>query len=386
MSQRPFLPPLNSPPPVSFNLSQLDLATPLILCLKTFANSEISQLVPRRFVMQAVCDRIELAELSWLAEVRQFAPPLEPDSPIWLREIKLDSGAGIPRCETHPCCEMALILQGEGVEFIEGEQARFAGGDLLLIGPRVPHWVRIDRYPHHGLTVFFLPSMLLELGPLGDGAALLRRLTARQTIHQRVLRLPNGLRSTVETGFREMWVGFQTRPLGWEMRLRAALTELLLAVVSWEADQGQPVLNEQLNEDWLKLEQALTYIRRHFAEPIYATDLARAMGLSETRLKILFDRTLGTPWTKFLQAYRVRQAAAMLCLPGQSVTEVGLSTGFESLSHFIRVFRKFTGAAPSAYIRQQPPAKCNRPMERAGLSGNLPPPSGLATLRYLPDA
>jgi AraC-like DNA-binding protein/quercetin dioxygenase-like cupin family protein len=319
-----------------------------------------------------------------LADVRQFAPPLEPDSPIWLREIKLSSGAVVPRGETHPCCEMALTLQGEGVEFIEGEQARFTEGDLLLIGPRVPHWVRIDRYPHHGLTVFFLPSMLLELGPLGDGAALLRRFTARQTIRQRLLHLPNGLRTRFETGMRQMWAGFQTRPLGWEMRLRAALTELLLAVVRWEDDQGRAVLDQQLNEDWVKLEHALTYIRRHFAEPIYATDLARAIAVSETRLKILFDRTLGVPWTKFLQGYRVRQAAALLCVPGQSVTEVGLSAGFESLSHFIRVFRKFTGAAPSAYARQQPSPAFNRPMVMAGLSRHLPPASGLAALPQRP--
>jgi len=131
------------------------------------------------------------------------------------------------------------------------------------------------------------------------------------------------------------------------------LAELLVAVVRWEQEQGGLSPNEELGDDWAKLENALAYIRRHFAEPVYATDLARATAMSETRLKNLFDQTLGIPWTTFLQGYRVRQAAAQLCLPSQSVTEVALSAGFESMSHFTRVFRKFTGTAPSSYAKRQ---------------------------------
>ena len=304
-------------------------------------------------VMPLGCNKpTQLTDLSWLAEVREFAPPLAPEAPIWMREILATCGAAIARGERHPCCEISFVLRGEGVEFIQGEEARFAPGDLLMIGPGVPHWVQIDGYPHQALTIFFLPGILLELGPLGDGAVLLRRFTQRQRIGQRLLRLPERYQSQFQSKMRQMWADFQHRPLGWEMRLRASLTELLVAVVAWEQAQGESVRSDEFHEDWLKLERALAYIRRHFAEPIYATDLAHATALSETRLKILFDHTLGIPWTRFLQGYRVRQAATLLCLQGRSVTEVALSAGFESLSHFVRVFRKFTGIPPSDYARQ----------------------------------
>jgi AraC-like DNA-binding protein len=290
-------------------------------------------------------------DLNWLTEVREFAPPLRLDSPIWMREVHVTSGDVIPCGERHPYCELSVVLEGEGTEYIEDEQAPHGPGDLLLIAPGVPHWVRIKRYPVRALTVFFLPGILLELGPLGDGAVLLRRLTIKQTIRDRVLHLPRGLRRKAEACLGQMWLEFRSRPLGWELRLRALLTELLVWIVRWEHRGGESALGDRMPEDWRNLERALAHIRRHFAEPIYAVDLARATGVSETRLKSLFEHTLGIPWTKFLQGYRVRQAAALLCLPGRRVTEVAQAAGFEDLGHFIRVFKKFMGASPSAYAR-----------------------------------
>jgi len=296
-----------------------------------------------------------VAELNWLAEVREFAPPLALDSPIWMREVQTKLDVAVPRGERHPCCEIGFILEGEGDAFIEGEKARFTSGDLLLIGPGVPHSVQLDRYPHRELAVFFMPTVLLEMGPLGDGAQLLRRFTTRQKIAQRMVRLPADYQKRFEHTIRQMRSDFHTRPLGWEMRLRSRLTELLLDIIQWEQKQGASAPDVQAHEDWSKLQHALAYIRRNFSEPIYATDLARATAISETRLKTLFDQTLGIPWTQFLQSYRVRQAATQLCMPGQSVTEVAMSSGFQSMSHFIRVFRKFTGTAPSSYAKNQRP-------------------------------
>jgi AraC-like DNA-binding protein/quercetin dioxygenase-like cupin family protein len=301
-------------------------------------------------------------DLNWLPEVREFVPPLRLDAPIWMREVRVNSGPVIPCGETHPYCELSIVLEGTGTEYIEGEEAYPSPGYLLLIGPGVPHWVRVDRYPIHALTVFFLPGILLELGPLGDGVVLLQRLTMRQTIHDRVLHLPPTLRGKVEICFEQMWAEFCSRSLGWEFRLRSLLADILVAVVRWEHKNRKSALADRRPADWQKLERAMAHIRRHFAEVIYAVNLARATGVSETRLKVLFKQALGIPWTKFLQGYRVRQAAAMLCLPGRNVTNIAMACGFEDLGHFIKVFRKFMGTQPSAYAGgAHPPGKRPRP-------------------------
>jgi len=197
-----------------------------------------------------------LAELNWLAEIHEFAPPLAPDSPIWMRETEISQDLAALRGEKHPCCEISFVLQGEGTAYIEGTEARFQAGDLLLIGPGVPHSAQIDRFPHRELAVLFLPALLLEMGPLGDGAALLRRLTMRQKIGQRLVRLPGEYRSRIENALGQMWMDFNGRRFGWEMRLRACLTEILVVVVQWEEGQSAAGPDEHAHEDWAKLEHS----------------------------------------------------------------------------------------------------------------------------------
>jgi AraC-like DNA-binding protein len=77
--------------------------------------------------------------------------------------------------------------------------------------------------------------------------------------------------------------------------------------------------------------------------------MARAVGLSESRLKYIFNKALGVTWVKYLQSYRIHRAAALLNDGGHNVTEAAMAVGFDSLSHFNVTFRSFMGASPKNY-------------------------------------
>lgn len=83
-------------------------------------------------------------------------------------------------------------------------------------------------------------------------------------------------------------------------------------------------------------------------------DVARAIGVSESRLKVIFREALGVPWSRYMQGYRIQQAVALLGSADRTVTEVALSVGFESLSHFNSTFRAFMGVSPSAHLNRRP--------------------------------
>jgi AraC-like DNA-binding protein len=82
--------------------------------------------------------------------------------------------------------------------------------------------------------------------------------------------------------------------------------------------------------------------------------MARAVGLSESRLKHVFQKALGISWVKYLQGYRIHRAAALLNEGKHNVTEAALSVGFDSLSHFNITFRSFMGKSPKYYLRGEP--------------------------------
>jgi AraC-like DNA-binding protein len=291
-----------------------------------------------------------IVELAWLLDVTESRQPMSESSPIWVRDGTVLTGPPTAHPERHPYCEIGITLEGEGSNLVEGEEAYRMPGDLFLVGPGVPHWGVIHQFPLRFITVYFLPSVLIEMGPEQDGVFVLRRFTAKQSLQDRLIRPVPGLRRKCTELFQELLAEFKREGFGREIKLRTLLLDLLVMVLRWEGAEGIHIGGEQLEIDWQPILKALHFIREHYTEPIYARDVARSAGVSESRLKVLFNDALGLSWVKYLQGYRIHRAAALLNESGHNVTDAALAVGFESLSHFNETFRSFTGVSPKHYI------------------------------------
>jgi len=294
----------------------------------------------------------QLRDLAWLTEVRESVQPLTEQYPIWVRHGIVQAGPTIPHPERHPYCEFSTILEGAAVAYVGREDVERKAGDYFLAGPGVAHWYKGTQYPVRFAAVYFLPSVLIEMGPISDGMYLLRRFTARQTLAERLVRPPRNLAPRFKAAFREIIAEFDQKQTGHEMRLRTLLMEMLVQLVRWEQKAGSGLKPAGSTTSWAPVEKALNYIQQHFDEAVYARDLAAASGVSQSRLKQLFHEHLGMPWSRYLQGYRLDRAAALLSQPGHSVLETALAVGFESVSHFNTMFRSIMGMPPREYAQR----------------------------------
>ena len=98
-----------------------------------------------------------------------------------------------------------------------------------------------------------------------------------------------------------------------------------------------------------RLRATAAYIDAHYHEHIGLANIAAAAGVSKAECGRVFRRTLQTTPYAYLTEVRVARAAELLREGELSVTEIALSTGFGSASHFSNAFRKVMGTTPSAY-------------------------------------
>ena len=89
---------------------------------------------------------------------------------------------------------------------------------------------------------------------------------------------------------------------------------------------------------------------------------AATLNLAQRTLVRKFRAETGMSFVEWRQRARVMQAIKLLGA-GDSVTEVALSVGYDSLSAFISVFKNITGVAPTQYIQ--------RPLTALPLTGRL---------------
>jgi AraC-like DNA-binding protein len=302
------------------------------------------------------------SEIEWLGRVQEVRHPIDPSHPLRVTLRRFTEGKAGPQpvapCpESHPYCEVTLAIEGLGEQFIGMEKVVRTRGDLGLIGPGIPHYGKILEYPASAIVVHFLPVLLFEMGPEGDGARILARFTGSRPISQRVVQPPKALRARFVDQFETMLDEFQQAKFGSAMRVRLLLMEALIELLRWEESAGKALAHHSATSNWGQIEKVLHFIYKHYTEPLYIEQIAREVGLSANSLHRLFREAFGMSCIQYLTAYRISHAASLLCLPGARVTEIAPAVGFETLSHFNSAFRRFQGMSPRDYIRAHKSAR-----------------------------
>ncbi|MBS0378138.1 MAG: GlxA family transcriptional regulator [Proteobacteria bacterium] len=92
---------------------------------------------------------------------------------------------------------------------------------------------------------------------------------------------------------------------------------------------------------------AVELMKRHLDEPLPGDELARRLKVSARHLRRHFRRGTGTTTSGYYLGLRLSRAHNLLEQTDLSVTEIAQTSGFGSLEHFSRVYRKTFGCAPS---------------------------------------
>jgi len=95
--------------------------------------------------------------------------------------------------------------------------------------------------------------------------------------------------------------------------------------------------------------RAKQYVRDHSTKPITMEEVARVAGLSVTYFSKVFKKEAGMPFPEYVNRVRLENVKGLLLSREKSVNESAFEAGFESISHFNRVFKKFEGTCPIRY-------------------------------------
>lgn len=99
--------------------------------------------------------------------------------------------------------------------------------------------------------------------------------------------------------------------------------------------------------------KAREYIEQHQGEKMSLSEVARAVNSSSYHFCRTFKQVTGLNFTEYLSRVRVAKAKNLLLNPNARVTEVAYGVGFQSLPHFNKMFKRYTGMSPSAFRKRR---------------------------------
>ena len=114
------------------------------------------------------------------------------------------------------------------------------------------------------------------------------------------------------------------------------------------------ILSNQIAVESSAAEPAPVVKAKHFIaqnqdNALCLATVAKAVNTSTFYFCKLFKRATGLTFTDYLSRVRIEKAKTLLSDPNRRVSETAYEVGFQSLTHFNRIFRKITGQSPTRY-------------------------------------
>jgi AraC-like DNA-binding protein len=131
-----------------------------------------------------------------------------------------------------------------------------------------------------------------------------------------------------------------------------AVVKLLSIFAQHLSMLSNQVVMQQDNAEPPVITRAKEYIQEHQTDNLRLGHVAKAVNTSTFYFCKLFKKVTGINFTDYLSRVRIEKSKNLLLNPNLRVSEIAFEVGFQSLTHFNRVFKKILGQSPTEYRAQ----------------------------------
>lgn len=132
-------------------------------------------------------------------------------------------------------------------------------------------------------------------------------------------------------------------------RQHASVVKLLSIFAQHLSMVSNQILVQHENTEPPVIARAKEFIHEHQGENLSLGQVARAVNTSTFYFCKIFKKVTGLNFTDYVSRIRIEKAKNLLLNPNLRISEIAFEVGFQSLTHFNRVFKKILGRSPTEY-------------------------------------
>ncbi len=250
----------------------------------------------------------------------------------------------------HPEYELILLLQGRGYRIVGDNISRLSAGDLVLVGPGLPHIWQDEPTPGGRSSVHFVLIQFEERN-LVDG---LLRFPAMEPVRRLLHRSTQGLhivgttRNKVTALMKHM-----TEVKGMERVVH--FFQILTTMAA--SDDCRPIASPGFASngslyDQERMDRVFQFLNREIGHEVRLSKAAEIVHLSEGAFSRFFREHTGKTFPQFVNELRIGKACSFLMEGDLNITEIAYECGFTNLSNFNRQFLRLKGLSPREFRAQ----------------------------------
>ena len=251
----------------------------------------------------------------------------------------------------HDYYEIVYVYSGKGTFFIDDIFYDMKQGDVFLIPNNIIHRAMPDKEePVTSTIIFFSPTLLYNV-LLDDSFSYLNLFEMAAKIKHYKISLQLEHQKKIEEQLLNIFQETIKNELGSRHASLLIVHQIILELYRAHIDNKQHIVESNTyGPDWIK--EILVYINNNLSHPLTLTELANEALVSTSHFSRVFKQTTGMGLTVYLNHKRAIKAKELLLKTNQKVSFIAEMCGFESITHFHRIFKKYMEMTPATYRKE----------------------------------
>lgn len=247
----------------------------------------------------------------------------------------------------HPEYELTLIIQGNGKRFVGDSIENFEAGDLVLLGSNLPHFWRSDK-------VFYENSKpVSEAIVIQFSTNFIKDILEKLPECKSIISMMNLSKSGIKfSGVFQPFLEKIVEERGTKRLLRLLeLLEFLSKTTDYQLLASEHFNIKPDDAENERMKKILEFTLDNFQNEILIETIAEIAHLTVPSFCRYFKSRTRKTYIEYLNEIRVSHARKLLINNELGISQIGLESGFQNLSHFHRIFKNQVGVTPLAYRR-----------------------------------
>jgi len=250
----------------------------------------------------------------------------------------------------HKEFEILYNIENSGTRFVGDSIRRFSNGDLVLVGPHIPHyWHSDDRY-FEGIENLTAKVVLIQFEENFPGDKFFE-LPEMQNIKSLFAKSAHGIRFTGRDGTK---IGDKiiqiSEAVGWKkLLLMIEMLCLMSDAKDFEllSSKGFTEASKFANQE--KMSDLFNFMVSNYKRDLKLEEISDRANMNTSAFCRYFKKSTSKTFSQALNEIRVGFACKQMLNSDKSISEIAFECGFNNISYFNRVFKKIKNIIPQKY-------------------------------------
>lgn len=247
----------------------------------------------------------------------------------------------------HEDFQFIYVLAGELYLHTLTQTKMVPTGQGVFLNKNVVHMVSASASCHYKSILF--PEQLVSFYPGCPAAKYVKRIASCQQITCLQFDAANSWQERVLVRLKQLSEIDSAAAACYEYEVLTLLAAIWLELAQNISVPAAPVHDMVVH----RMHIFLNYIKEHYAEAITLGDLAQSAMVSKSECLRCFKLSMQDTPYRYLLKYRLQMAAVLLTDSALPIGEVAQAVGFQSQSHFGKLFKEQTGYSPKDFRGKQ---------------------------------